>query len=142
MKLPSSIPRPLVRLNQSFIFIFATSFVFLYHWLFLIIPLIVGIMGLLMNFNPVMKAGKLFLKKPVNQYIPEDKDQQQFNQKIAVTLLSVSLIAYYLNVNWLAITSATMVALASLIAILGFCIGCFVRFQWKQYQYRRSQHSS
>ncbi len=95
-----------------------------------------------MNINPVMKAGKFFLKKPVNQYIPEDKDQQQFNQKIAVTLLSVSLFAYFLNVNWLAITASTMVALASLIAILGFCIGCFVRFQWKQYQYRRSQHSS
>ncbi|WP_373566085.1 DUF4395 family protein [Mesobacillus foraminis] len=31
-----------------------------------------------------------------------------------------------------------IVALAAFIAILGFCIGCFLLFQWKQYTYRRS----
>ncbi|WP_338448266.1 DUF4395 family protein [Niallia oryzisoli] len=33
-----------------------------------------------------------------------------------------------------------MVATAAFIAILGFCIGCFILYQWKQYQYRRAQH--
>jgi len=31
-----------------------------------------------------------------------------------------------------------MVAIASSIAIAGFCIGCFLHFQLKQWQYRRS----
>jgi len=140
-RMPSSIPRPLVRLNQSFIFIFATGFVFFSHWILLMIPLIVGLMGLLLYFNPVLKVGKQFLKKPLNQYIPEDAEQQNFNQKIAVSLLTISFIAHMFSIEWLAITAAVLVALASFIAILGFCIGCFVRFQWKQYQYRRSQHS-
>ncbi|MFD6441717.1 DUF4395 domain-containing protein, partial [Peribacillus sp. NPDC060186] len=30
------------------------------------------------------------------------------------------------------------VGLASFIAVLGFCIGCFILYQWKQYIYRRS----
>ncbi len=88
-----------------------------------------------------MKTGKLFLKKSLHHYIPEDVDQQNFNQKIAVSLLAISLISHLLSIEWLAITAAVLVALASFIAILGFCVGCFVRFQWKQYQYRRSQHS-
>ncbi|TKD71403.1 DUF4395 domain-containing protein [Pseudalkalibacillus hwajinpoensis] len=138
----SSIPRPLVRLNQSFIFIFATSFIVSSNWLFLAVPLLAGLMGILFQFNPVIKAGKLFLKKPLSTYIPEDAEQQNFNQKIAVTLLTIALIGHISSVQWLAITSAIMVALASLVAILGFCVGCFVRFQWKQFQYRRSQHSS
>ena len=32
-----------------------------------------------------------------------------------------------------------MVALASFIAILGFCVGCFIHFQARQYLYRRRQ---
>ena len=95
--MPSSIPRPLVRLNQSFIFIFATAFVFFSHWIFLAVPLVAGLMGLLFQFNPVIKAGKRFLKKPLRDYIPEDADQQNFNQKIAVSLLTISLIAHILS---------------------------------------------
>ncbi|MCA0174039.1 DUF4395 domain-containing protein [Bacillus sp. RAR_GA_16] len=139
--MPSSIPRPLVRLNQSFIFLFATAYVIFSHWIFLTIPLVAGLMGLVFQFNPVMKAGKLFLHKPLHHYIPEDVDQQNFNQKIAVSLLTISLIFHLFSIQWLAITAAVLVGLASFIAILGFCVGCFVRFQWKQYQYRRSQHT-
>ncbi|WP_347550126.1 DUF4395 domain-containing protein [Pseudalkalibacillus hwajinpoensis] len=140
--MPLSIPRPLVRLNQSFIFIFATSFVLFSQWIFLALPLGVGLMGLLFHFNPIIKVGKSFLRKPMNSYIPEDADQQNFNQKIAVILLTVSLIFHIAGVQWLSFTAAIMVALASLVAILGFCIGCFIRFQWKQFQYKRSHQSS
>ncbi|WP_438941207.1 DUF4395 family protein [Lysinibacillus parviboronicapiens] len=31
-----------------------------------------------------------------------------------------------------------MVAIASAVAIAGFCIGCFLYFQVKQWQYRRT----
>ncbi|WP_270182157.1 DUF4395 domain-containing protein [Alkalihalobacillus sp. CinArs1] len=135
----SGIPRPLVRINQWFIFLFATAFIFTLHYIFLVIPLLIGISSLLFGFNPIMSVGKLFIGKP--PYILEDKDQQAFNQKIAVSLLTIALLAVLSSVKWLAITASIMVALASFIAILGFCIGCFVRFQWKKYQYKRTQHS-
>ncbi len=88
-----------------------------------------------------MKASKLFLRKPMTAYILEDKEQQAFNQKIAVTLLTIALLASIASIKWISITAAIMVALASFIAILGFCIGCFVRFQWKRYQYKKTQHT-
>lgn len=32
-----------------------------------------------------------------------------------------------------------MVGIAATVAILGFCIGCFIHYQWRMYTYRRKQ---
>lgn len=133
-----TVPRPLVRLNQWFIFLSVVlTWVTGFHWI-LAIPLIAGLLGLACNFNPVMRAGKLFLRKNPSEYIPEEWDQQQFNQTIAVICLGGGLISFYAGWTIAAYTFTIMVAAASFIAILGFCIGCFIRFQWKQYRYKRS----
>jgi Domain of unknown function (DUF4395) len=133
------IPRPLVRLNQWFIFLSVVA-----TWLtnqpwILLLPFAAGFLGLLLDFNPVMRVGRLFLKKKAAEYYPEDKDQQQFNQLIAVSLLALGFIGYTLNWTVLAVTATAMVALASFIAILGFCIGCFIRFRWQQYQFQKAK---
>lgn len=134
-----TIPRPLVRLNQWFIVISVViSLITGANWI-LALPLAAGLMGLLFRFNPVMKAGRLFLRKPLKDYIPEDWDQQQFNQLIAVICLAGALICNLLGFETAATVFSVMVALAAFIAILGFCIGCFIRFQYQQYRYRRSQ---
>lgn len=132
-----TIPKPLVLTNQWFIVLsVAATWISGLGWI-LLIPLIAGIMGLLFKFNPVMKTAKLFLKKPMSEYIPEDFDQQQFNQAIAVICLSLGFIGYVLNWMIFAYIFTAMVALAAFIAILGFCIGCFIRFQWQQYRHRK-----
>jgi hypothetical protein len=94
-------------------------------------------MGLLFKFNPIMKTAKLFLRKKPSEYIPEDFEQQQFNQLIAVICLSLGFLGYMMNWMTLAYIFTAMVALAAFVAILGFCVGCFIRFQWQQYRYRR-----
>lgn len=63
MSLPHAIPRPLVRLNQwtillSVILTWLTGF----EWI-LAIPLVANLLGVLCNFNPIIRFGKLFLKK-------------------------------------------------------------------------------
>jgi len=132
-----SIPRPLVKTNQTVIVISV-----LLTWAtdleaFLLVPLLAGLMGLVFSFNPIMEVAKRFLKKPTKAYIPEDWEQQQFNQKIAVACLAIGYISFVLGWNVVGYIFTTLVALAAFIAILGFCIGCFILFQWKQYQYRR-----
>jgi energy-converting hydrogenase Eha subunit C len=139
-KSPASIPRPLVRTNQWFIFLSVTA-----TWLtgqawILLLPLIAGLLGMFFNFNPVMRFAAIFLKKKPSEYIPEDKDQQQFNQLIAITLLAIGFIGYTLNWTVLAVAATAMVAAASFIAILGFCVGCFIRFRWQQYRYQKTQN--
>jgi Domain of unknown function (DUF4395) len=133
----NTIPKPLVLTNQWFIVLsVAAAWVSGSGW-FLLIPLIPGLMGLLFKFNPIMKTAKLFLRKNPSEYIPEDFEQQQFNQMIAVICLGLGFLGYMMNWMTLAYIFTAMVALAAFVAILGFCVGCFIRFQWQQYRYRR-----
>ncbi|MGE7842534.1 DUF4395 domain-containing protein [Lysinibacillus sp. NPDC093712] len=138
MSLPHAIPRPLVRLNQwtillSVILTWLTGF----EWI-LAIPLVANLLGVLCNFNPIIRFGKLFLKKASTAYIPEDAQQQKFNSSIASICLAGGLVAFLFNWQVVGYVFTTMVAIASSVAIAGFCIGCFLHFQLKQWQYRRT----
>ncbi|WP_445480739.1 DUF4395 domain-containing protein [Lysinibacillus irui] len=137
-----AIPRPLVRLNQwtillSVIFTWITGVI----WL-LAIPLAANLLGILFNYNPIIRVGRLFLKKAPSAYIPEDAQQQKFNSSIASFCLAAGLLGYLLDWQVLGYIFTGMVAIASSIAIAGFCIGCFLHFQLKQWQYRRSLKKS
>src|ERR1700730_2523309 len=133
-----SVPRPLVRTNQWFIVVSVLlTWITKQEWI-LAIPLLAGLMGLFFGFNPIMRFAKQFLRKHPSQYIPEDWDQQQFNQTIAVICLAGGLISFLMKWTILGYVFTIMVAAAAFIAILGFCVGCFIRYQWKQFQYRRS----
>ncbi|AGK52499.1 DUF4395 domain-containing protein [Bacillus sp. 1NLA3E] len=137
-KQDKSIPRPLVRTNQWFIVIsVCISLISGQEWV-LAFPLLAGLMGLFFGFNPVMKFAKLFLKKQPSEYIPEDWNQQQFNQVISVVCLALGLVSFLLGWTIVAYVFTIMVGIAAFVAILGFCVGCFIRFQWQQYMYRRS----
>ncbi|WP_428907977.1 DUF4395 domain-containing protein [Niallia sp. Krafla_26] len=134
-----SIPRPLIKTNQSVIVISVLLSWMTQNEFILLIPLVAGLSGLLFGYNPIMQFAKRFLKKPMNSYVPEDWEQQQFNQKIAVFCLAAGFLSFLLGWTVAGYIFTIMVATAASIAILGFCIGCFILFQWKQFQYRRSQ---
>lgn len=134
---PAFIPRPLVRTNQwtivlSVVLSWATGF----GWL-LLIPLLAGLGGLLFDYNPIMKFARRFLRKKPGEYIPEDIAQQKFNQVIATICLAGGLVSYLYSWTIAYFIFTIMVGLAAAIAIAGFCIGCFILFQWNQFQYRR-----
>ncbi|WP_079508987.1 DUF4395 domain-containing protein [Mesobacillus jeotgali] len=129
-----SIPQPLVRTNQWFIVISVITAWFTgFEWI-LSVPLAAGLSGLMFGYNPVMRAARHFLKKDPSKYIPEDWEQQQFNQKIAVICLAGGLVSFAAGYTAIGYFFTIMVALAAFIAILGFCIGCFIRFQWTKYR--------
>ncbi len=133
-----SIPRPLVKTNQWVIVISAVlTLVFAEGW-FLIVPLLAGISGIVFQYNPIMNIAKCFLRKKPEEYIPEDWEQQQFNQKIAVICLTLGFIGFMLGWKIIGYVFTIMVATAAFVAILGFCIGCFIHYQWKMYQYKKA----
>ena len=133
-----SIPRPLVKTNQSVIVISVVlTWMSGLEWL-LLVPFLSGLFGLLFRFNPIMQFAKLFLRKDPKSYIPEDWEQQQFNNKIAVSCLGIGFISFLLGWNTLGYVFTILVAVAAFVAILGFCVGCFIHFHWKQYKYRRT----
>ncbi|WP_312097161.1 DUF4395 domain-containing protein [Niallia sp.] len=133
-----TIPQPLVRTNQWIIFLSVLLSLFLQQYWIMLIPLVAGLCGLLFQWNPIMKLASLFLKRPKKDYRQEDWNQQQFNQIIAVVCLAIASISFFFKWTILGYIFSIMVGLASIVAILGFCIGCFIRYQWKKYQYNRS----
>lgn len=138
MTKPVSIPRPLVRVNQWTIFMSVVlTWVTGFYWI-LLLPLIANLSGVLFGLNPIIYFSKGFLKKDPSQYIPEDVGQQRFNSTIATLCLALGFLGYVFSINALAYTFTIMVAVASFVAILGFCVGCFIHFQFNQFKYRRS----
>lgn len=133
-----SIPRPLVKTNQTVIVLSVLlTWVFEAEW-FLLIPLIAGISGIVFRYNPIMNTAKLFLKKKPEEYIPEDWEQQQFNQMIAVFCLGAGFLGFLLGWESIGYLFTILVGVAATVAICGFCIGCFIHYQWKMYKYRRA----
>ena len=138
MERPLSIPRPLVRTNQWTIFLsVVATWVTGQAWI-LAIPLVANLLGFAFGFNPIMRLAKLFLKQEPSKYIPEDAQQQRFNSSIASFCLAGGLVSFLLGWNVGGYVFTIMVAVASFVAILGFCVGCFIHFQAKQFMYRRT----
>lgn len=130
-----NIPRPLVRANQWTIIIAVIAFVFTRTPYILLIPLLSGISSLYLNVHPIMEIARRFLSKPLNQYIQEDKQQQRFNQILAVTMLSMAFLSSLFGWTFLSLLFALMVLSACTLAIAGFCVGCYIHYKislWKQ----------
>lgn len=137
-----TIPKPLVTANQWAIVLSVIIALITQSGWILFIPLIANLSSLLTGFHPILVIVKRFLSKPANQYVQEDYDQLRFNQWLAVGFLFVASISFLLNWSILFNITTIMVGLAAIIAILGFCIGCFVRFQYQQWNYRRKNSSA
>jgi hypothetical protein len=134
-----TIPKPLVLANQWTIVVSVVlSLITQTAWI-LLIPLISCLLGLLAGVNPILAVVKKFLTKPANQYVQEDYDQLQFNQWLAVGFLVIACISYFMKWTVLFNIATIMVGIAALVAILGFCVGCFIRFQYQQWMYRRKK---
>ena len=140
----ASIPKPLVRANQSVIVASVLISWVLSIWsdsffLILLIPLLSGLSGLAFGVNPVFKIARRFLKKPAASYLQEDAADQRFNQILAVSMLSASLLSFMLDLPVLGYLFSAFVFTAALVALLGFCVGCFIRYQLMM---RRTARSS
>ena len=137
-----TIPKPLVMANQwTIVLSVIIALVTQSAWI-LFIPLIANLSSLLTGFHPILVIVKRSLPKPANQYVQEDYAQLRFNQWLAVGFLFVSSSSFLLNWTLLFNIATIMVGFAAFIAILGFCVGCFLRFQYQQWNYRRKKSAA
>lgn len=137
----TGIPAPYVRANQFFLILSVASALLSGSYSLLILPLITGVVALAVRKNPIFSLVKPFLNKPLSQYSMEDALQQRFNQWIAVICLVVSLSGFALRLQAIGFIFSIMVAISAAIALMGFCIGCFIRFQFNQWRHKfRASH--
>lgn len=66
----------------------------------------------------------------------EDRGLMRFNNSIAVALLGAAQVAFLVGAPVLGWALALTVALAAAVALAGFCLGCFLYFQFKLQRYR------
>ncbi|MGI8314736.1 DUF4395 domain-containing protein [Halobacillus mangrovi] len=131
-----SIPKPLVQTNQLFIVVTVLLGIFIHHAI-LFFPFIIGVYTLITKQNPIILISKNFLTKPANQYIPEDRDQQIFNQWIATICIGLAIAFFYFNFTILGYIFSAMVVTAAGVALLGFCIGCTIRYRYMMWKHQR-----
>lgn len=136
-----SIPKPLVQANQTFIVVTVVAALIFYKVL-LFLPFLVGVYTLLTGKNPVIQAGRTFLKKPAASYLQEDREQQVFNQWIATICLGLALLFFALGLPSVAYAFSLMVVIAAGVALMGYCIGCTIRYRYIMWKHHRTKASS
>ncbi len=134
---PITLPRPLVQANRAFLVV-TISLALLIGKALLVIPFLAGVIGLAFRWNPVMAVGRQFLRKEPSEYRREDPSDQRFNQWIATVLLGLSGLAFLTGFSTLGYLFSGMVILAAGVALAGFCVGCYIHYQIKQWQHRRA----
>ncbi|SEO31768.1 DUF4395 domain-containing protein [Paenibacillus sp. OV219] len=67
----------------------------------------------------------------------ESRELLRFNNLLAIIFLAVTLVAYALNLTVLSYIGLGMLTVAVVLALSGFCLGCFMYFHWKQFRLRR-----
>lgn len=132
----TEIPIAKVRSNQMGIVItLLIAMIFNYPWLIAIVWLVqimTRLLGPGANVFIVMLepiAAKIYGKKET-----EAAELQKFNLSLGITFLTISLVC--LSLGWIiaAYIFAGLMMLAALGALLGYCIGCTLYYQYKKYQ--------
>ncbi|MFC3803697.1 DUF4395 domain-containing protein [Cohnella sp. GCM10012308] len=136
------VPMPYIKSNQTGIVLFAVlSFFFAPLWLLAILWLI-EVVGLATGgkYNLFVRIAKPWLKTAGKE--TQALELARFNNTLAVTFLSLAVLSFSLGWTIAGYAFAVMLLAAAGAALLGYCIGCTVYFQYKQLlERRRIRHS-
>jgi hypothetical protein len=125
------VPMRYVKANQTGIVLFVIASMLISPWILLALWLI-EIVGLLTGgrLNLFVRIAKLFLPRKPGE--TQAAELTRFNNALAVVFLTLSLAA--LAIGWIiaCYVFAVMLLLAAGVALLGYCIGCTIYFQYKQ----------
>lgn len=69
----------------------------------------------------------------------ESRELLRFNQLLAMLFLIGTLAAHALGAELTSYIFIGMLTVAVVLALCGFCLGCFMYFQWKQFRARRAR---
>lgn len=130
------IPIPYIKANQIGIVLFVLASFAFSEWILLALWLI-QVVGLASGgrYNLFVRLAKPFLRT-------EGRDTQaavltRFNNALAVLFLTLAAISFNLDWTVAGYAFASMLLAAATAALLGYCIGCTVYFQYKQLRARK-----
>jgi hypothetical protein len=126
------VPMPYVKANQAGIVLFIiAAFILGQPWIIAALWFIQTVGQLLGGrFNLFVRIAKPFLH--VEGRETQAAELQRFNNTLAVLFLTLSLISFALGWIVVAYVFAAMLLLAAGAALLGYCIGCTIYYQYKK----------
>ncbi|MDE5416238.1 DUF4395 domain-containing protein [Alkalihalobacterium chitinilyticum] len=130
------IPKSYVRANQCVMVVLTVFSILLQNVSLLALTLLIVLLPLLFGpkANITFKVAKMLIKNVSNDET-EAAELQRFNQTIAASLLGIALIVLLTTGHWFGWVLVGMVTVAASVALLGFCVGCFMYFQFKKMKY-------
>ncbi|MEI6692172.1 MAG: DUF4395 domain-containing protein [Chlorobium sp.] len=134
----AGIPLPIVKLNRAVLLVGISTAIIIQQPLittvlfFIILSAVIfGKKGSLI----FIIGSRIFAKQ--NKTAPtEDPKLMKFNNSIAAILLGISQIAFLTGADLTGWIFSGFVALAATIALLGFCFGCFLFYQFNLQKYK------
>jgi len=128
----NEIPVPYLRANQTGIVAFVITAAITRQPLLILLLWVIQVVGLLFGVkaNVFIQFAKPFLKKQISQALTESRELSRFNNLLAVIFLTISLVFFSLGWTIVGYIVAGMLAIAAFTAICGFCLGCFIYFQY------------
>lgn len=133
------VPIPYVRSNQAGIVLSLIAFFITQSVWFIAALFVIQALGLAFGAkaNLFVRIAKPFLTKLIAKSGTEAAELQRFNNSLAVLFLTVSLVSLLFGFQLAGNIFAAMMGAAALAALLGYCIGCTIYFQYKQFRARR-----
>lgn len=83
------------------------------------------------RWSLVFQVGRRVFARQIAGAEREDRRLMRFNNSIALVLLGLAQLAFVLGAPVVGWVVAGMVAVAASIALAGFCVGCFLFYQFK-----------
>jgi uncharacterized membrane protein YqgA involved in biofilm formation len=136
--LMKEIPVPYLRANQTgIVTLVIIAAVARQPWVIAVLW-VIQVLGLLfgMKANLFVQISKPFLEKAISQAKTEARELSRFNNGLAVTFLTISLLFFIGGWTLAGYIVAGILAAVAFIAICGFCLGCFLYFQLKMWKKR------
>ncbi|QHT58983.1 DUF4395 domain-containing protein [Paenibacillus lycopersici] len=130
------VPLHRVRSNQLGILLSIIATVITQQFWILILPLLVQLVSRTFGVRYNLFVRILSPLMPVSART-ESRELLRFNSLLAILFLAVTLIGAATGLTILAYISLAMLTAAVVLALSGFCLGCFMYFQWKQFNARR-----
>ena len=128
------IPLIYIKSNQTGIVIFSTLAILFRQPVLIFILLGVELLGLLfgLKWNLFVQLSKLFIKNKFDKSKTQAAELTKFNNTLAVIFLLISTSFFIAGNSIAGYVVVGILNVVVVVALAGFCLGCFLYFQFKR----------
>jgi len=128
------IPLVYIKSNQAGIVIFTVLAILFSQPLLIFILLGIELVGLIfgLKWNLFVQLSKIFMNNNLKNGKTQAAELTKFNNTLAAIFLAISTALFAFGFNIAGFVAAGVLSVVVIVALAGFCFGCFLYFQFKR----------